>query len=58
MNKSIDFQSHIPYYYQLIEIIKDQIREGIWTSGEKIPSELELCDTYGVSRTVVRRLDY
>ena len=55
MNQSIDFQSHIPYYYQLIEIIRDQIREGIWTSGEKIPSELELCESYGVSRTVVRQ---
>ena len=52
---TIDFQSHIPYYYQLIEIIKYQIKEGVWLPGEKILSEPELCDLYGVSRTVVRQ---
>ena len=52
---SIDFHSHIPYYYQLIEILKQHITEGTWTPGDRIPSELELCDSYGVSRTVVRQ---
>lgn len=52
---SIDFQSHIPYYHQLIEIIKIHIKEGVWLPGDKIPSELEFCEKYGVSRTVVRQ---
>ncbi len=52
---SIDFQSHLPYYYQLIEILKQQIEDGVWVPGDKMPSELELCDSYGVSRTVVRQ---
>lgn len=52
---SIDFHSHIPYYYQLIEILKQHISDGTWTPGDRIPSELELCDSYGVSRTVVRQ---
>jgi GntR family transcriptional regulator len=52
---AIDFNSHIPYYYQLIEIIKSQVNQGLWLPGEKMPSELELCESYGVSRTVVRQ---
>lgn len=30
------------------------IREGVWSAGEKIPSEPELCDMMGVSRVSVR----
>ena len=52
---TIDFESHIPYYHQLLEIIKIKIKEGTWSPGDRIPSEAELCDTYGVSRTVVRQ---
>jgi len=52
---TIDFSSHIPYYHQLLEIIKLKIREGTWEPGDRIPSEAELCETYGVSRTVVRQ---
>jgi GntR family transcriptional regulator len=52
---SIDFNSNIPYYVQLIVLIKSMIESRIWKPGAKIPGELELCDTYGVSRTVVRQ---
>jgi GntR family transcriptional regulator len=52
---TIDFESHIPYYHQLLEIIKLKIKDGTWAPGDRIPSEAELCDTYGVSRTVVRQ---
>jgi len=54
-DKSIDFQSHTPYYLQLMEIIKYQIQEGVWQPGDQIPSELDLCDRYSISRTVVRQ---
>ena len=54
-NISIDFHSHIPYYYQLIEILKQHIKDGTWVPGDRIPSEIELCDNYGISRTVVRQ---
>ena len=54
-NASIDFSSNIPYYVQLIELLKEMIRAKVWKPGGKIPGELELCDSYGVSRTVVRQ---
>jgi len=51
----IDFESHIPFYFQLIELLKYKIQDGEWEPGEQIPSESELCNTYEVSRTVVRQ---
>ncbi len=55
MAHKIDFASHIPYYFQLLEIIKSQISGEVWKAGERLPSEPELCQQYGVSRTVVRQ---
>jgi len=55
LNRSIDFENHIPYYLQLIELLKIPIQDGEWAPGEQIPSEQELCNSYEVSRTVVRQ---
>jgi len=54
-NNAIDFNSHIPYYIQLIGVLKKKIISGEWQAGDQIPSEPELCESYGVSRTVVRQ---
>jgi GntR family transcriptional regulator len=51
----IDFDSHIPFYIQLMEILKEQIRAGKWQPGDQIPGEQELCTIYNISRTVVRQ---
>ena len=53
--RTIDFDSNIPYYIQLIEVLKEKISQGDWKPGDQIPSEPELCESYGVSRTVVRQ---
>jgi GntR family transcriptional regulator len=53
--QSINFDSHIPYYIQLMDLLKDQILQKKWLPGEQIPGEQELCKTYGISRTVVRQ---
>ncbi len=55
MNEKINFESHIPYYMQLIDILKEKVQLGIWTAGDQIPGEQDLCDQYAVSRTVVRQ---
>jgi GntR family transcriptional regulator len=54
-NESIDFNSNIPYYIQLIELIKAKINRGEWKPGQQILSEPELCEVFQVSRTVVRQ---
>jgi GntR family transcriptional regulator len=53
--QAIDFGSHIPYYIQLMDLLKEQIQQKKWLPGEQIPGEQELCEMYGVSRTVVRQ---
>lgn len=47
--------SPIPLYFQLQELLKEKIEAGVWSAGQMIPSEPELCATYHVSRTVVRQ---
>lgn len=55
INRKIDFESNIPYYIQLIDILKEKIALDVWKPGEQIPSEPDLCQIFGVSRTVVRQ---
>lgn len=55
MNEKINFESPIPYYIQLINILKAKIQSEVWKPGDQIPGEQDLCELYGVSRTVVRQ---
>jgi GntR family transcriptional repressor for pyruvate dehydrogenase complex len=34
--------------------LKEQLMKGTWKEGEKLPSEHELCDMFGVSRVTIR----
>lgn len=51
----VDTGSPIPIYYQLKLAIKKKIETGEFRPGERIPTEQELCDRYGISRTPVRQ---
>ena len=42
-------------YYQLQELLKEQIESGVWGPGDPLPSEPELARGLGVSRVVVRQ---
>ena len=55
INKSINFESHIPYYIQLMDLLREQINNKVWLPGVQIPGEQDLCENYGISRTVVRQ---
>lgn len=44
-----------PLYQQIYEDIKGKIEAGSYAEGDRIPSEQELCQTYGTSRITVRR---
>jgi GntR family transcriptional regulator len=55
LTTSINFERHIPYYIQLRDLLKEQIYQKKWQPGDQIPGEQELCELYGVSRTVVRQ---
>ncbi|MFF3911219.1 GntR family transcriptional regulator [Streptomyces sp. NPDC001848] len=42
-------------YLEIADDFKRRIRKGKLTPGEKLPSETELMETHGVSRTVARQ---
>jgi GntR family transcriptional regulator len=51
----LDRRSSVPLYYQLQELIHQQIASGRFSVGDALPSEGELCRLFGVSRIVVRQ---
>jgi GntR family transcriptional regulator len=51
---AIDKEIPIPYHYQLRELLRGEIVAGRWAVEERFPSERELCETFGLSRTTVR----
>lgn len=50
MNKSI-----FPAYFQVKKDILEKIRDEIYPVGAQLPTDMEFCDIYGVSRITVRR---
>ena len=52
---SVDHSSPLPFYAQVKEALRTQIEQGEWKPGEQLPGELELCDLFDVSRTVIRQ---
>jgi GntR family transcriptional regulator len=53
--KNISRSSKVPLYYQLYEILHDQIQEGVWKPEDMLPSESELVERYQLSRATVRQ---
>jgi GntR family transcriptional regulator len=52
---TIDRRSPVPFYSQLKALMLADIAARGLEAGDRIPTERELCDTYDVSRTVVRQ---
>lgn len=44
-----------PFYQQIKDSIVEMIHNGVWTPGEKVPSEHALVEELGVSRMTVNR---
>jgi GntR family transcriptional regulator len=54
-NNMLSNDNEIPFYTQILTVIRQHIKSGALKPGDIIPSELELCKMYGVSRTTVRQ---
>ncbi|UCE17315.1 MAG: GntR family transcriptional regulator [Gemmatimonadota bacterium] len=52
---SIDFENPTPLYLQIASDIREQIETNTFTVGEKIASQSELCQSYGVSLMTVKK---
>jgi len=51
----IDRRSRVPLYYQLKQLITHNIQNGVWKTGEQLPTEEEIQQEYDISRTTVRQ---
>lgn len=54
MLDAINKESKLPYYHQLYEMMRDRIIDGDLSPGQALPTEQELVERYGISRTTVR----
>ncbi|MGY4706656.1 extracellular solute-binding protein [Candidatus Bipolaricaulota sp. J31] len=53
--RKLDKRSATPLYLQIKEILKERIERGEYAPGERLPTEMELCEMFGVSRITVRQ---
>ena len=51
----IEREDPVPLYYRLAEIIKKKILDAEYAVGNKIPTEAEMQEDYGVSRPTIRK---
>jgi GntR family transcriptional regulator len=54
-NEALGEGTRLPRYYQVYLTIRDWIYNGNYGRGSQLPTETELCDTFGVSRITVRK---
>ncbi|MDT7729289.1 MAG: GntR family transcriptional regulator, N-acetylglucosamine utilization regulator [Actinomycetota bacterium] len=55
MQSGIDRSSLLPFYHQLKQILLGEIERRGLQPGDRLPGDHELCNSYNVSRTVVRQ---
>jgi GntR family transcriptional regulator len=51
----LDRASAVPLYYQLQELLRQQIESGVWGPGDPLPSEPALARRHSLSRGCVRQ---
>ena len=47
--------SPVPFYFQLAELLEQEIVSGRWPAGARLPSEPDMCRHFELSRTTVRQ---
>src|SRR5262252_6089043 len=52
---ALNKQSPIPLYYQLAELIREQIQHGELRPGDQLPAERILSERHGISRMTTRQ---
>jgi GntR family transcriptional regulator len=53
--EAVQKDSPLPLYFQLKELLRQEIESGRWQPGQRIPSEAELCQAFDISRSVTRQ---
>ena len=55
LNAALSSEHDVPLYYQLESLIRRCISAGLLKPGDTLPSEMELCQTFSISRSTVRQ---
>lgn len=55
LTHKLDKSTPVPLYFQLKELVSDAIASGEYAVGSTIPTEQELSQAFGISRTTVRQ---
>lgn len=50
----VKVESAVPLYKQIVHDLVSRIESGVYSEGDKLPTETELMEEYGVSRITVR----
>ena len=53
MDKQID-KEEAPFYFKIYKSLREEIENGAYKTGDLLPSEVELGERFGVSRTTIR----
>ncbi len=53
-SQALDRNSAVPLYFQLGSVLKKKVDSGAWQPGDRFPTEREIAEEFGVSRTVIR----
>ncbi|MBN2725288.1 MAG: GntR family transcriptional regulator [Deltaproteobacteria bacterium] len=52
---TIDAESTVPLFLQLEHLVESKIREGLFDTGDKLPSEREISSLSGIARGTVKK---
>ncbi len=52
--RPLDRRSSVPLYFQLAAALLEKMETRAWAPGARFPSEREIAEAFGVSRTVIR----
>jgi DNA-binding GntR family transcriptional regulator len=52
---SVNVNKQIPQYKRLYEMLRKHISDGVYSEGDLLPSENELCSLHGLTRPTVRQ---
>jgi DNA-binding GntR family transcriptional regulator len=55
MNQQLDPEAPEPLWQQLADVLRDQVKRGEIKSRQRLPSQADIVETYGVSRGTATR---
>ncbi|MFG1956007.1 GntR family transcriptional regulator [Nonomuraea sp. NPDC049028] len=52
----MEWKPGVPRWVQVYEVIKGRIEDGTYAPGDKVPSVLELMNTYGIANATAQKV--